>query len=140
MPRRNRARRVRFSINGISCCSNSLISHPVFRKTLLELDLMNAALDAIKEIHGFDGFHLAGQSGGSTLVAALAGQRRDVGGIRRKHLGIDRGRGGRIALGHKFPPTLPQPQVLSAVLLLGAQRFFYAASPARATNTTAATG
>ena len=50
----------------------------VFRKTLLELHLMNAALDAIKQRYGFEGFHLAGQSGGSTLVTALAATRRDV--------------------------------------------------------------
>jgi hypothetical protein len=51
----------------------------IYRKTLLELHLMNAALDAIKQLHGFEGFHLGGQSGGSTLVAALAGMRRDIG-------------------------------------------------------------
>jgi len=50
----------------------------VFRKTLLELHLMNAALDAIKRSYGFEGFHLAGQSGGSTLVTGLAGMRRDI--------------------------------------------------------------
>jgi len=50
----------------------------VFRRTLLELHLMNAALDALKQRHGFEGFHLAGQSGGSTLVTALAGIRRDI--------------------------------------------------------------
>jgi len=50
----------------------------VFRKTLLELHLMNAALDAIKQRYGFEGFHLAGQSGGSTLVTALAAGRRDI--------------------------------------------------------------
>jgi len=50
----------------------------VFRKTLLELHLMNAALDAIKQRHGFEGFHLAGQSGGSALVTALAATRRDI--------------------------------------------------------------
>src|SRR5229473_3238056 len=50
----------------------------VFRSTLLELHLMNAALDAIKQRHGFEGFHLAGQSGGSTLVAGLAATRRDI--------------------------------------------------------------
>jgi hypothetical protein len=50
----------------------------VFRKTLLELHLMNAALDAIKQSYGFEGFHLAGQSGGSTLVTGLAGTRRDI--------------------------------------------------------------
>jgi hypothetical protein len=51
----------------------------VFRKTLIEQHLINAALDAIKQAHGFDGFHLAGQSGGSVLLTALAGQRRDIG-------------------------------------------------------------
>jgi hypothetical protein len=50
----------------------------VFRKTLLELDLMSAALDAIKQRCRFEGFHLAGQSGGSTLVNGLAARRRDV--------------------------------------------------------------
>ena len=50
----------------------------VFRKTLLELHLMNSALDAIKQSYGFEGFHLAGQSGGSTLVAGLAATRRDI--------------------------------------------------------------
>jgi hypothetical protein len=43
----------------------------VARKTLLELNLMNAALDAIKRRHGFEGVHLAGQSGGATLVGSL---------------------------------------------------------------------
>jgi hypothetical protein len=50
----------------------------VFRKTQLELHLMNAALDAIKQRHGFAGYHLAGQSGGSTLVTGLAAERRDI--------------------------------------------------------------
>src|SRR6185369_16746722 len=48
------------------------------RKTLLELHLMNAALDAIKRRYGFLGFHLVGQSGGSKLVGGLIGLRRDV--------------------------------------------------------------
>jgi hypothetical protein len=48
------------------------------RKTVLELHLMNAALDAIKQRHGFEGFHLMGQSGGSKLVAGIASMRRDV--------------------------------------------------------------
>jgi DNA-binding NarL/FixJ family response regulator len=51
----------------------------VYRKTLLELRLMNGALDAIKQLHGFEGFNLAGQSGGSVLVAGLAGMRGDIG-------------------------------------------------------------
>jgi hypothetical protein len=48
------------------------------RHTLLELALMNAALDAIKQRFGYEGFHLAGQSGGSKLVAGMIGLRRDV--------------------------------------------------------------
>jgi pimeloyl-ACP methyl ester carboxylesterase len=48
------------------------------RKSVLELDLMNAALDALKQRYGFEGFHLAGQSGGSKIVAGLIGLRRDV--------------------------------------------------------------
>jgi pimeloyl-ACP methyl ester carboxylesterase len=50
----------------------------VFRKSLLELHLMNAALDAIKQRHGFQGFHLAGQSGGSMLAGGLLAMRQDV--------------------------------------------------------------
>jgi hypothetical protein len=49
------------------------------RKTVLELQLMNAALDAIKQRYGVEGFHLAGQSGGSRLVFGLAAVRHDVG-------------------------------------------------------------
>jgi hypothetical protein len=48
------------------------------RKTVLELHLMNAALDAIKQRYGFEGFHLFGQSGGSKLVGGLIGLRHDV--------------------------------------------------------------
>jgi hypothetical protein len=48
------------------------------RKTVLELDLMNAALDAIKRRHGFEAFHLAGQSGGSRIAGGLTGLRRDI--------------------------------------------------------------
>jgi hypothetical protein len=48
------------------------------RKTLLELRLMNAALDAIKQRYGFEGFHLVGQSGGSKLVGGLIGLRHDI--------------------------------------------------------------
>jgi len=48
------------------------------RKTLLELHLMNAALDAIKQRYGFEGFHLVGQSGGSKLVGGLIGLRHDI--------------------------------------------------------------
>jgi len=48
------------------------------RHTLLELHLANAALDAIKQRYGFEGFHLAGQSGGTKLAGGLLGLRRDV--------------------------------------------------------------
>jgi hypothetical protein len=48
------------------------------RKTLLELHMLNGALDAIKRRHGYEGFHLVGQSGGSKLVGGLIGLRRDV--------------------------------------------------------------
>jgi hypothetical protein len=50
----------------------------LWRKTVLELQLMNAALDVIKQRYGFEGFHLAGQSGGSKLVGGLVEQRRDI--------------------------------------------------------------
>jgi hypothetical protein len=50
----------------------------VARKTWLELHLLNAALEAIKQRHGFTGFHLVGQSGGSKLVGGLIGLRRDI--------------------------------------------------------------
>jgi hypothetical protein len=48
------------------------------RHTLLELHLVNAALDAMKQHYGFEGFHLAGQSGGSKLVGGLLGLRHDI--------------------------------------------------------------
>ena len=43
------------------------------------MTVINAALDAIKRRHGFAGFHLIGQSGGSTLVGGMLAQRSDVG-------------------------------------------------------------
>jgi hypothetical protein len=48
------------------------------RKTVLELQMMNAALDAIKQRYGFEGFHLVGQSGGSKLVGGLIELRHDI--------------------------------------------------------------
>ena len=48
------------------------------RHTNLELQATNAALDAIKQRYGFEGFHLYGHSGGANLVAALLGIRRDI--------------------------------------------------------------
>jgi len=49
------------------------------RRTLLEVRVVAAALDALKETYGFKRFHLAGQSGGGHTVAALVQRRTDVG-------------------------------------------------------------
>jgi hypothetical protein len=49
------------------------------RHTLLELQVTNAALEAIKQRHKFEGFHLVGQSGGATLTGGLIAMRADVG-------------------------------------------------------------
>ena len=53
--------------------------HHKYRWSVLELHAMNAALDAIKQRHGFDGFHLVGQSGGAMVIGGLLGLRRDIG-------------------------------------------------------------
>jgi pimeloyl-ACP methyl ester carboxylesterase len=50
----------------------------LWRKSVLELDLMNAALDALKARYGYEGFHLAGQSGGSKIAAGLIALRHDI--------------------------------------------------------------
>jgi hypothetical protein len=60
---------------GVDGSSGSHVS----RKTVLERELMNAALDAIKKRYQLDGFHLAGQSGGSTILVGLLAQRTDIG-------------------------------------------------------------
>ena len=49
------------------------------RKTVLELKLVDVALDAIKRRHGFEGFHIVGQSGGSQILGGLIGLRQDIG-------------------------------------------------------------
>jgi dienelactone hydrolase len=49
------------------------------RHTVLELNAVNGALDAIKQRHNFDGFHLIGQSGGSKLIGGMLALRTDVG-------------------------------------------------------------
>jgi pimeloyl-ACP methyl ester carboxylesterase len=49
------------------------------RKTLLELNLMEMALEALRQRYQFEGFHLFGESGGGRLVFGLAEMRRDVG-------------------------------------------------------------
>jgi pimeloyl-ACP methyl ester carboxylesterase len=53
--------------------------HHRLRRTILELNVTNAALEAIKRRHGFDGFHLIGQSGGATLAGGLLARRSDIG-------------------------------------------------------------
>ena len=49
------------------------------RKTQLELQATNLALDAIKRRYGFHGFDIFGQSGGSTVTAGLLSVRHDIG-------------------------------------------------------------
>ena len=53
--------------------------HHGLRRTMLELQVTNAALDAIKARHGYRGFHLFGNSGGSTLIGGLLALRGDIG-------------------------------------------------------------
>jgi hypothetical protein len=52
--------------------------HHIVRRTVLELYATNAALEAIKAKHAFEGFHIVGQSGGATLAAGLLGLRDDI--------------------------------------------------------------
>ena len=49
------------------------------RHSVLELEVTNAALEAIKQKYQFEGFHLLGQSGGAHLVAGLLAKRQDIG-------------------------------------------------------------
>lgn len=49
------------------------------RRTALEVDVTEKALDAIAAKEGATGFHLVGQSGGAMLVPALLASRDDVG-------------------------------------------------------------
>jgi hypothetical protein len=53
--------------------------HHGLRRTMLELRVTSAALDAIKQRHGYRGFHLFGNSGGSTLIGGLLALRGDIG-------------------------------------------------------------
>lgn len=48
------------------------------RKTLVELNLIDVALDELRRRHQFEGFHLIGESGGGRLVFGLAEMRRDI--------------------------------------------------------------
>jgi pimeloyl-ACP methyl ester carboxylesterase len=49
------------------------------RRTLLEIRVAMAALDAVKQSLGFKRFHLVGQSGGGHTVAGLVQLRSDIG-------------------------------------------------------------
>ena len=53
--------------------------HHSIRHSVLELNVTNAALDALKQRHRFDGFHLIGQSGGSLLSGGMLALRNDIG-------------------------------------------------------------
>jgi pimeloyl-ACP methyl ester carboxylesterase len=59
---------------GVEGTSGSHLS----RKTLVELKLMDMALDALRQRYQFEGFNLVGESGGGRLVFGLAEMRRDV--------------------------------------------------------------
>ena len=49
------------------------------RRTPLEVKVVMAALDALKDRHGFKRLHVIGQSGGGHTVAAMAQMRGDMG-------------------------------------------------------------
>ncbi|MGL5137336.1 MAG: hypothetical protein ACRC7G_06165, partial [Beijerinckiaceae bacterium] len=49
------------------------------RRLIREVRIVDAALNALREKHGFLGFHLVGQSGGGHLVASLLPRRQDIG-------------------------------------------------------------
>jgi pimeloyl-ACP methyl ester carboxylesterase len=49
------------------------------RRTLREIDLVSAALDAIKSRHGYTGVHVAGYGEGGLIAAALLAKRSDLG-------------------------------------------------------------
>jgi len=52
--------------------------HHGIKDTVLEVNLTNAALDAIKQRYRFGGFNLTGQSGGSTNIGGLLALRTDI--------------------------------------------------------------
>jgi hypothetical protein len=49
------------------------------RHTVLEVQATSAALDAIKQRYGFEGFNVYGHSGGGLLVGGLLASRKDLG-------------------------------------------------------------
>ena len=52
--------------------------HHSQRRTMTELSAYMLALDALKQRYKYEGFHLIGQSGGSTLIAAMLPYRTDI--------------------------------------------------------------
>ena len=53
--------------------------HNSARRSVLEAMVLNQALDVIKRKHAFEGFHLAGQSGGAANIGGLLALRTDIG-------------------------------------------------------------
>ena len=53
--------------------------HHSIRRSVLELYVTHAALNAIKQKYQLDGFHLVGQSGGSAILGGLLALRNDIG-------------------------------------------------------------
>jgi hypothetical protein len=53
--------------------------HQDMRRSVLEGMVLDQALTAIKQRHGFKGFHLVGQSGGAANIGALLAMRNDIG-------------------------------------------------------------
>jgi hypothetical protein len=58
--------------------SGSSGSHGL-RRTPLEVDFTDRALDVIKEKHGFNRIHLVGQSGGTRVILGIMAHRNDIG-------------------------------------------------------------
>ncbi|HUI96814.1 MAG TPA: PAN domain-containing protein [Xanthobacteraceae bacterium] len=83
------------------------------RHTMNELLIANAALDAIKQRYGFEGFHLYGHSGGSMMVEGLVGLRQDIGCAVAADGSVRLGR--RI---HPVPPGVrfPDADLLTAII------------------------
>jgi pimeloyl-ACP methyl ester carboxylesterase len=54
-------------------------NHVTIRKTLLEIRVASATLDALEQHYGFKRFHLVGHSGGGHTVAGLVQLRSDIG-------------------------------------------------------------
>jgi pimeloyl-ACP methyl ester carboxylesterase len=82
------------------------------RHTMNELQIANAALDAIKQRYGFEGFHLYGHSGGSMMVEGLIGLREDIACA----VAAD----GTVWLGRRATPTadvrFPDANLLAAII------------------------